>query len=196
MSVSSSNLVVEKRALRERMLALRRALTAEEVARRSRLAVLRLLELPAIRQAETIFCYLSHDNEVETLQLVRDWLAGGKHIHVPAFDAKQRRYHACPINDFDRDLVPGKLGILEPRNRTLTSRLADIAIVPGVAFDADGHRLGYGKGFYDDMLRYFTGLKIALSFDSQMQPVVPHEGTDVLMDAIVTESTIHWRKHL
>lgn len=195
MSVSSSNLVVEKRALRERALALRRALAAEDVTRRSRLAVSRLLELPAIRQAETIFCYLSHDNEVETLQLVRDWLAGGKHIHVPAFDAKQRRYHACPINDFDRDLAPGMLGILEPRSRAVASRPADIAIVPGVAFDAKGRRLGYGKGFYDDMLRCFTGLKIALSFDCQMQPVVPHAKKDVLMDAVVTESAIHWRKH-
>ncbi len=193
MSGSSSSLVAEKRALRERVLALRRALPAEEVARCSRLAVSRLLEVPEIRQAQTIFCYLSHDNEVETLQLVRGWLDGGKHIHVPAFDAKQRRYHACLIGNFDRDLAPGRLGILEPRSRTVADHPADIAVVPGVAFDAEGRRLGYGKGFYDDMLKHFAGPKIALAFDCQMQSVVPHERTDVLMDAVVTESTIHWR---
>jgi len=193
-SAAPSSLVAGKRALRERVLAFRCALPAEDVARRSRSVAARLLELPAVQRAETIFCYVSHECEVETHQLVRDWLAAGKRVHVPAFDAQQRCYQPSPIGDFDRDLAVGKMGILEPRARTAPDGPADVAIVPGVAFDAQGHRLGYGKGFYDDMLKHFRGPKIALAFDCQMQPAVPHGANDVPMDAVVAESAVYWRK--
>lgn len=195
MSTTHSHLAAEKRALRERVLALRGALSPEEVSRRSRLIAARLLELPAVRQAEAIFCYLSHGNEVQTRQLVSDWLAAGKHIHVPAYHAEQRRYQPSHICDLECDMAAGKLGILEPHTRRTPARPADIAIVPGVAFDAQGHRLGYGKGFYDEMLKHFAGLKIALAFDCQMLAAVPHGDNDVPMDAIVTESAVYWREH-
>ncbi|MCX6910560.1 MAG: 5-formyltetrahydrofolate cyclo-ligase [Verrucomicrobia bacterium] len=195
MSATHSHLAAEKRALRERVLALRGALSSEEVSRRSRLVAARLLELPAVRQAEAIFCYLSHKNEVETRQLVGDWLVAGKHIHVPAYHAEQRRYQPSHIRDLERDLAAGKLGILEPHTRRMPDRPADIAIVPGVAFDAQGHRLGYGKGFYDEMLKHFAGLKIALAFDCQMLAVTAHGDNDVPMDVVVTEGAIYWREH-
>ncbi len=195
MTAVSSSLAGEKRVLRERMRALRGTLSADEVARRSRQIAVRLLALPAVREAQTIFCYLSHENEVQTHQLVRDWLAAGKHIHVPAYHAEQRCYQPSHICDLERDLAAGKLGILEPHTRRVPHRPADVAIVPGVAFDAQGHRLGYGKGFYDEMLKHFGGLKIALTFDCQIQPSVPHAPKDVPMDAVVTESAVYWRKH-
>lgn len=195
MTATSSIIAVEKRALRERLLAVRGALSPEEVSRRSRLVVARLLELPAISKTEAVFCYLSHGCEVQTHQLVRDWLAAGKHIHVPAYHAEQRRYQPSHICDLERDLAAGKLGILEPHTRRTPDRPADVAIVPGVAFDAQGHRLGYGKGFYDGMLKHFVGLKIALAFDCQMQPSIPHAPKDVPMDAVVTESAVYWRRH-
>ncbi|MCX6900747.1 MAG: 5-formyltetrahydrofolate cyclo-ligase [Verrucomicrobia bacterium] len=195
MTAAPSNLFAEKRALRERVLALRGALSADEVARRSRQIAMRLLALPAVREAQTIFCYLSHGNEVQTHQLVRDWLAAGKHIHVPAYHAEQRRYQPSHICDLERDLAAGKLGILEPHTRRTPDRPADVAIVPGVAFDAQGHRLGYGKGFYDEMLKHFGGLKIAVAFDCQIQPSVPHAPKDVPMDVVVAENAVYWREH-
>ncbi|MBI5687370.1 MAG: 5-formyltetrahydrofolate cyclo-ligase [Verrucomicrobia bacterium] len=195
MTAASSNIAAEKRTMRERVLALRGALSPDEVSRRSRLIVARLLELPAVKQAETIFCYLSHGNEVQTHQLVRNWLDAGKHIHVPAYHTEQRHYRPSHIRDLDRDTVAGKLGILEPHTRRTPDRPADVAIVPGVAFDAQGHRMGYGKGFYDEMLKQFGGRKIALAFDCQIQPSVPHAPKDVPMDAVVTESTVYWREH-
>jgi 5-formyltetrahydrofolate cyclo-ligase len=194
-SAASSNLAVEKRAMRERVLVLRNALTPGEVSRRSQLIVARLLELPAGSKAEAIFCYLSHNREVETHELVRGWLAAGKHIQVPSYHAERRRYEPSHIVDLERDLAPGKFGILEPRTRRVPHRSAEVAIVPGVAFDAQGHRLGYGKGFYDEMLKHFAGVKIALAFDCQMQPAVPHSDNDVPMDVIVTESAVYRRKH-
>lgn len=195
MTAASSIIAIEKRALRERMLASRGVLSTDEVARRSRQIAARLLALPAVCEVKTIFCYLSHKNEVQTHQLVRDWLAAGKHIHVPAYHAEQRRYQPSHICDLERDLAAGKLGILEPHTRKTPARPADVAIVPGVAFDAQGHRLGYGKGFYDEMLKHFVGLKIALAFDCQMQPSIPHAPKDVPMDVIVTESAVYWRRH-
>ena len=195
MTAAGSHIAAGKRLLREQALALRCALSADEVARCSRLIAARLLALPAVCDARTIFCYVSHGNEVQTHPLVRGWIAAGKRVHVPSYDERQRRYQPSPIGDFERDLAPGKLGILEPRARTEAGGPADIAIVPGVAFDARGHRLGYGRGFYDGMLEHFGGLKIALAFDCQMLPAVPHGGNDVLMDAMVTESAVYWSKH-
>ena len=84
-----------------------------------------------------------------------------------------------------------KLGILEPRTFAPADAPADIAIVPGVAFDAQGHRLGHGKGYYDEMLRSFAGLKIALAFNCQMLPTVPATDHDVPMDVVVTETTVY-----
>lgn len=194
MSTEQFHLLAEKRAMRERVLALRDALSPEEVARCSRLIAARLLELPTIGKAGAIFCYLSHGREVQTHQLVRDWLAAGKHIHVPAYHAEQRHYRPSHIRDLDRDVAAGKLGILEPHTRKTPDRPADVAVVPGVAFDAQGHRLGYGKGFYDEMLKHFSGLKVALAFDCQVHAAVPHAARDVLMDAVITESEVHWRK--
>jgi 5-formyltetrahydrofolate cyclo-ligase len=192
-TATTSHLLAEKRAMRERVLAVRNALSPAEVAHRSRQAVARLLELPAIGKAEVIFCYLSHGCEVETHPLVRNWLAAGKHIHVPAYHAEQKHYRPSHIRDLDLDTMAGKLGILEPHTRKTPDRPADVALVPGVAFDAQGHRLGYGKGFYDEMLKQFNGLKIALAFDCQIQPAVPHAPKDVPMDVVVSESTVHWR---
>lgn len=193
MKSSPTSLLAEKQALREQMRAQRNALGADEVAERSRAVAARLLLLPEIHKAGAIFVYLSYKNEVDTHGLVIKWLAAGKRVCVPAFDAARRCYRPCELHDFDRDLVAGKLGILEPREAMSCAEPADAAIVPGLAFDARGHRLGYGKGYYDRMLAMFGGVKIGLALDFQMQPAVPVGASDVTLDIVVSESEVYRR---
>lgn len=180
----------EKRALRARMLDARDALPADDVARRSEQIAARLLALPEVQRAGTIFCYLSFGNEVATHPLLRYWLADGRRVLVPVFDLERRCYRPGVLRDVDCDLATGRFGILEPKTFAPPDGHADVAVVPGLAFDAAGHRLGFGKGYYDAMLRAFGGVKIGLAFDCQMVPAVPAAGHDVTMDFIVTETRV------
>ena len=193
MTTTPSGVFVLKRAFRIRARAVRAMLSAAEVETRSQQIAARLLELPDVRQAQTIFCYVSQGSEVGTHGLIRGWLATGKRVMVPAFDSRRQLYRPVWLHDFDRDLAPGQLGILEPRTFAPAGDAANIAIVPGVAFDAQGHRLGHGKGYYDEMLHSFVGLKIALAFDCQILPTVPATDHDVPMDVVVTETTVYRR---
>ncbi|MCX7825291.1 MAG: 5-formyltetrahydrofolate cyclo-ligase [Verrucomicrobiae bacterium] len=193
MTTAPLELLRAKRFLRAKSQAARAMLSPAEVEARSRQVAARLLGLPSVAQARTIFCYVSHHSEVATHALIRGWLAEGRRVQVPGFDPQQGLYRPVWLQDFERDLAPGKLGILEPRTFAPAGAPAQIAIVPGVAFDAQGHRLGHGKGYYDEMLRTFAGLKIALAFDCQMQPSVPATERDVPMDVVVTETTVYRR---
>ena len=183
-------LAAEKRALRERMLAVRDALAPDEVTWRSEQIAARLLALPEVQRAGTIFCYLSFGNEVATHALMRYWLSDGRRVLVPVFDIERRCYRPTVLRDLDCDLAAGRFGILEPRTFTPPDGHADIAIVPGLAFDTTCQRLGFGKGYYDAMLREFAGVKIGLAFDCQVVPAVPVTEQDVVMDFIVTETQV------
>ncbi len=187
-TANDKTLTAEKRAMRAQMLAMRDPLTPDEVARRSEQIAAQLLALPEVRRAGTIFCYLSFGNEVATHALLRYWLADGRRVFVPVFDVERRSYRPSMLRDLDGDLAAGRYGILEPRTFTPPDGHADVAVVPGLAFDAAGRRLGFGKGYYDAMLGEFGGVKIGLAFDCQMVPAVPAAEHDVTMDFIVTET--------
>ena len=106
---------------------------------------------------------------------------------MPAFIDE---YVQVEIHDFDGDLVKGKFGILEPKLPATMTEQPGVWLVPGLAFDAKGNRLGRGQGFFDALLRKATGVKIALAHDFQVLNEVPAEGRDVRVDFIVTESRV------
>lgn len=142
----------------------------------------RLARLPEF-QAGTCFCtYVSMGNEIVTHGLIRQLLAIGRRVCVPAFVGK---YVPAQITDFDADLVPGKLGILEPK--TVVPAQPDLWLVPGIGFDQHGNRLGRGKGYYDALLQAAPGVKIGIGHDFQVIADLPIEGHDVRLDFVVTE---------
>jgi 5-formyltetrahydrofolate cyclo-ligase len=187
---SRTDLAQLKAALRVRMQARLTSMDATMGARFTERIFDRLTRLPEFENARSVLAYVSMMREVGTHNLIRHCLMAGKTVCVPAFDRERKLYFAVAIEDFERDLGLGHYGILEPRDARPTTKNADIAIIPGLAFDRAGNRLGRGKGYFDQLLRGFRGTKIALAFGFQCVDSVPANTDDVPMDFVVTEEQV------
>jgi 5-formyltetrahydrofolate cyclo-ligase len=175
-----------KRLLRVATLARRRELAAEQVALQSLALQRRFMELPEFRHAKVIALYASVHHEVETEAVANAALAAGKRLLYPAItgnDMEFREVHSLS------ELLPGTYGIPEPKGEPRDIAEADVIVVPGVAFDTCGRRIGYGKGFYDRSLHRLerSGRLVGFCFDFQLLEEIVGEPHDVTMDLIVTE---------
>lgn len=182
-----------KQELRERVLALRASADPGDLARKSREIAGRIESLPCWRQAGFVCSYIaSKPGEVETDSLIESAFVAGKRVCVPVIDPADKSLLLVEITSL-QGFVPGPFGILEPAlgNRVITSELAwDLAIVPGLAFDRQGNRIGFGKGYYDRLLATRDAVRIAPAFDFQIStwlPTLPH---DLPVDLLVTESGV------
>jgi 5-formyltetrahydrofolate cyclo-ligase len=180
-------MTIDKSNLREQMRARLGVLPDNEVREHSARVWERLAVLSQFATAPRIGAYVSAGPEIDTHGLIRQLLAMGRQVGVPAFDGKQ--YRLAAVQDFDADLVAGKFGILEPKTSG-TAILPDAWLVPGLAFDANGNRLGRGRGYFDALLRGARGVKFALAHDFQVLDEVPVEPQDVGVNFIVTESRV------
>lgn len=182
------SLADSKDALRRRIRALIKAMSAEQRADLSRQACLLLEKQPVWKKAKTIFFYAPLPEELDIWPLLRDSLAARKTAALPRFDSATGRYVACEIGDLARDISNGQFGIREPGGHCIAippNRL-DLILVPGVAFDAHGRRLGRGKGFYDQLLASVRGTTCGVAFDEQIVEAVPVESHDVHLNRILT----------
>ncbi|MGB9662445.1 MAG: 5-formyltetrahydrofolate cyclo-ligase [Moorellaceae bacterium] len=182
-----------KKQLRKEVLARRNTLPEEERTSKSEAIRQRLLALPFWHQARLVMIYVSFGSEVQTLELIRDALHQGKRLAVPFCRRDRRELIASEVLYFPEDLSPGAWGILEPREETLRPvrpQEIDLCLVPGVAFDVHGNRLGYGAGYYDGLLPRLRpeAWKIGLAFDIQIVPTTYPEEHDFPLDAVITES--------
>lgn len=141
------------------------------------------------KAASVIFTFVSYKNEVDTHKFIEYALGEGKIIGVPRVISKEEGMEVCKIEDFN-DLEKGYYGILEPKNHCdkISHKDIDLVIMPGVAFDKERGRIGYGGGFYDRFLKTMDENipKIALGYDFQIYDVVPIEEFDVKPDKIIT----------
>ena len=145
--------------------------------------------------AELVLAYVSGGEEPDTLGVIEDLLEAGRRVAVPAFDEATGSLAFYEIASLD-ELAPGHRGTLEPdpagRAALDVYGLAQtVCLVPGLVFDADGHRIGYGGGYYDRFLPYYPGEKIALARTSQISsnPLPADEG-DQGVDYLVTDAAI------
>ena len=94
----------------------------------------------------------------------------------------------CQVGDLEADIVTGRFGIREPRTgcARLSLKRLDLILVPGIAFDLDGHRLGRGRGYYDRLLGELQGARCGVAFDQQIVDRVPIEPHDMRLSCIVT----------
>jgi len=133
--------------------------------------------------------FASFRTEVDTLPMIRHSLALGKRTILPKVKDKELRLFE--IRDVDKDIAPGVWGIPEPREvLPVTIDDVDFMIVPGLAFDLNGNRLGYGAGFYDRILPLFKKETAALAFEIQIVSEVPISALDIPVKKIVTEKRI------
>lgn len=148
-----------------------------------------LESLPIYKAAKRLLVYISSSEEVDTIAFVKDCLAAGQTVFVPRVQGE--KLVVCPITKWE-DLEPGQYGILEPIEviKDVNPSEIDLIIVPGIAFDKTRHRIGYGKGFYDTLLKTTKGLKIGLAFQEQILDKIPEEEHDVAMDIIITDQNI------
>jgi 5-formyltetrahydrofolate cyclo-ligase len=138
--------------------------------------------------AESVLFYAASGWELDLWSLLREGLAAGKRVALPRFDAGRGQYAACRVNDLGRDLVRGRYGIAEPMEaceEVALNRL-DLILVPGVAFDLRGRRLGRGKGYFDRLLGTTRGTKCGVAFDEQIVREVPVEPHDSDVNCILT----------
>jgi 5-formyltetrahydrofolate cyclo-ligase len=182
-----------KQELRRRMREFLASLSAKQRKARSREVTDRFVELPEFHAASVLMAFLSLPHEVDSTPIVlRAWQLG-KSVVVPKSAVGRRRLIPYQIETLDTGLTVGPFGIPEPIDGT-PFPLPDIhlVIVPGLAFDRRGHRLGKGAGFYDRFLREhgFTGIKVGLGFAEQVVEQVPAEEHDVPLDILVTDREV------
>ncbi|MFH0875292.1 MAG: 5-formyltetrahydrofolate cyclo-ligase [archaeon] len=177
-----------KENIRKKLLLQRNKLTADEIDRRSNLIKKTLASMEEYKNAKSIFFYISFNSEVDTHALINEAILDGKQVLVPKIN--NDNIDIYEIDTFD-NLKKNKFGILEPAiAQKHEASVIDLCIVPGIAFDKKGNRLGFGKGYYDKILKKINSKKIALAYDFQIIENVPKEEYDISMDILVTESGI------
>lgn len=155
----------------------------------------RLAGLPEFARSATVLSYVSFRSEVETAAINRIVLAAGKRLGVPRVIPETREIEPRLVTDPVLDVASGYFGIPEPvpdRTRPLAPADIDLILVPGLAFDRAGNRLGYGRAFYDSFLASLPEMAIfiGLCFECQFVERVPVEATDVPVHLVVTESRV------
>lgn len=153
----------------------------------------RLINSEFYRNADVIFAFVSFRSEVDTHRFISYAIEDKKTICVPKIRSKQRGMELFRIESLS-DLEPGFFGVLEPKDTCPEANIGDIDLVlmPGMAFDREGGRVGYGGGFYDKFL-VEMGRKvhsIALAYDFQVLDEVPMDSRDIPIDGVITDKEL------
>lgn len=173
-----------KTELRAMIRARKRAMTADEIESRScRLAEL-FLASDAYRQAKTIYGYLPYNQEVRTVPMLERALRDGKRVAVPKCYGDEMRF--IYLDDLSK-VEKGYAGIPEPiADDPVADDPTALVLMPGLAFDKEGHRIGYGGGFYDKFLAQEPDHPtLALCYDFQILPELHTEAFDIPVDAVL-----------
>jgi len=186
-----------KQYIRRSIRAVRRGLSEVERLAYSRCIWERVVGLSCYQHARVLLGYMAFDHEVLTDGLMQQTMASGKQLVLPMVLGDRQDMALYVIEDLGCDVAPGYRGILEPqprRTRAVVPEALDLALIPGVAFDLRGGRLGFGVGFYDRLLSRLARdiPTLGLAFDFQVIPRLPFEPHDMLLKGIVTEQRIIW----
>jgi len=182
---------MEKRALRERMRAMRRALSPGEQERASQAVFERLLAFPAYRKARCVMAYAASRGELSLAPMMEHVLACGKTLALPRCDGPgvmtARQVKALA------ELSAGAFGLPEPEagSRIVCPEEIEMILVPGTAFDRAGRRLGQGGGYYDRFLMRTDALLVGVCHEAALIESVPQEAHDRRMDAVITPQALY-----
>ncbi len=148
----------------------------------------RLKEQAIWKNAVSVLFFAPLPDEVDVWPMLEEALAGKKIAALPRFDSASNGYVACRVQNLRSEIVTGQFGIREPVANCVEIQLnrLDLVLVPGVAFDLQGRRLGRGRGFYDRLLADVDGIKCGIAFDEQIVKEIPTGPRDVRLNFILT----------
>ena len=180
-----------KSKIRSQMIEARDSQTIPEIEEKSRLIQEQFLSLPLVRKTGNIFIYNSIRGEARTRGIIKNFFMRGKEVSVPVPDCDKHELIVSKLDSLD-ELKEGVFGIPEPaKTKPVSPEQIDIIVVPGIAFDEKGNRIGHGFGFYDKFLRTVKGKPIvALAYEMQILQELPAEEHDVTIDYIITEKRV------
>lgn len=184
-----------KERLRKRVLAVRMGLDRDQVKVSGQAILEQVLGLEIYRRAKLVHTYVSSkENEVDTRALIGTCLAQGKCVAVPVVMPGTKTLSHALIDGLDQ-LVVGPWGLAQPDPAAATWLPAeariDLVVVPGLAFDRRGQRIGWGGGYYDRFLAQVQTVKIGLCYDALVLDCIPGEPHDVPVDMVVAETAIY-----
>lgn len=179
--------MLEKRKIRDRIKKLRLNLTKEQVAKDSELIYNKIIENKIFERAEVIMSYMSFQNEIDTERINSYILSCGKKLLLPKMIDREIIKAIEYTGEFKID---NSFGIKEPVGEIYNGNI-DLIIVPGVVFDREGNRIGYGRGYYDRFLKLYPRTrKISLAYEFQILDRLEVEEHDEKIDEIVTKNNI------
>lgn len=183
--------MLSKKEIREKMLCTRKGCSGFEIREKSRQVVEHVKQLDWYKTSKVIMCYADVCNEVMTEELIKYSLAKGKRICLP-FVVNCMKMEAREIKDYKSDTINGFCNIIEPvaeKTSIIEPERIDFVIIPGLAFDRIGNRVGYGKGYFDSFLSKLpdTSKKAGIAFRYQLVDTICAEEHDVKVDAVITE---------
>lgn len=189
MSPDNSSKTAIRRELRQKLA----ELSSSEVHRKSLAACALVAATPEFQSASVVMLYLATPLEVDASQLALKAWTAGKTVVVPKVSWDQKRMLPIEINSLTSGLTTGQFGIREPAaGSPIPLNLIDFAIVPGLGFTQDGHRIGRGMGFYDRFLgqKEFLGVSCGLAFEEQIVPHLPMLDHDIPVAMLATDQSI------
>lgn len=186
------NIQEKKRKIRSDTAKILAELSEGELIEKSERIEKRLFELANLLEARVVLLYINSGSEVTTRGIVKRCFDYNKIVVFPVFDTKRYEIKLMKVDNIDTDLKPGPRGVPEPdadRCKIVHISSINIAIIPGIAFDEKGERIGSGRGRYDRFIPRLpvTTRKIALAFEDQIIQQVPVESHDSHVDIIITE---------
>lgn len=182
-----------KSKIRKRILNVRNNMSKEDVKKNSNAIMDKITSLDIYKQSKVVFIYMDFKNEVMTSNLIKRMLSEKKRVVIPYTDNINTVLIPSEITK-ESDLKQNSFGYFEPKSiLPVNIEEIDLVIVPGVVFDKNLNRIGFGKGYYDKILNRLkpSAKKVALAHDFQVLEDIPAEEHDVKMDMIITEKNIY-----
>ncbi|MFH2043534.1 MAG: 5-formyltetrahydrofolate cyclo-ligase [Pseudomonadota bacterium] len=158
----------------------------------------RLFDFANFVEAKISLLYINTEYEVASKNIINNSIKFNKTVVLPSYNKETHEIVLMKIDNFTKDLKPGENGVLEPdakRCKIVPIEFIEIAIIPGLAFDEKGGRIGSGDGLYDRLIPKLpsTARKVGLAYESQIMQQVPMESHDKHVDIVITEDRVIYR---
>lgn len=189
---------ITKSQIREEIAKKIGALSAKEIAEKTKAIENSLFDFANFLESKITLLYVNNEHEIQTANILKRAFAYNKIVVLPAYNAQNFEMELKKVDNLEKDLCMGPRQILQPDEtscKVVPIDKIDIAIIPAIALDEKGGRIGSGKGYYDRLIPRLaiTTRKVALAFEDQIIPQVPIESHDKHVDIIITEDRVIYK---